>query len=144
MYQWQVLITLLGASQKTKIHTCHPDVGGPRSVPCQLSSFLSLSSYHLRSDVTEGFTVMIVTSAPCSFNPCILSSTELPKLGPVLDCESLNLLLSGTGWRVHDDNWGGHQSSYRGRSVQAYSPLLLGVMWVLWIKISPHDQCYLP
>lgn len=78
--------------------------------------------------------VMILTSAPCSFISSTFSSTELPELGPVLDCESLNLLLSGTGWRFHDDNWGSHQSRYRGRPVQPYSPLLPGVMWVLWIN----------
>ena len=64
MHQGQVLVLLLGAPQKTKLHNCYPDAEG---LGCTHDSSLtihseSLSTYKLRSAVSVGFPIIILTN----------------------------------------------------------------------------------
>ena len=63
MHQEQVLVPLLGTPQKTKLHNCHPDAEGlGQSHACSLAVRPeSVSSQKLRSVVSVGFSIMILT-----------------------------------------------------------------------------------
>ena len=74
MYQEQVLVPLLGAPQKTKLHNCHSDADGlGRSQAGSLAVCPeSMSSHKLMPAVSAGFPIMIFTPLAHTIPPSSL------------------------------------------------------------------------
>lgn len=69
---------------------------------------------------------------PCSY----IFSVGYPELGLVFGFRTLHLVPSGTREKLYDNSWGIPQSDYRGKPIQALSPLLLGaVAWDILVDL---------
>lgn len=118
-----------GGPTKDQTTQLSPRCRGSRRVPCQPPAGCPVCEFpQVQVSCLCGFPQHDPNPTPCIYSSYTFSTTGLLELSPVPGLESLHLLSSSTGRRLHDGKQGNHQSDHRGRPVKASSPPFLGVL----------------